>query len=148
MEEGDGLTVIRTSRVHLTMPMFPPLTCTGAEVEARSWSRNLSKSISKVNVGWPAVSTCIVAMSRHSEGYERSSKGVNRVSSHSIEKLTGEMNVARPCTLRFNCGRYGFERQMWFTGAQTKNRLDLKELISFVLVQGYINFLQEFVEGS
>ena len=66
--EGNELTVIRTSRVHLTMPMFPPLTCTGAEVEARSWSRNLSKSISKVNAGWPAVSTCIVAMSRHSEG--------------------------------------------------------------------------------
>src|SRR5258705_7180449 len=66
------LTNSRTSRVHLTMPTCPPFSCTGADVEARSWSRNFSKSISNENVGWPVISTCLLAMMRQTMGYEKS----------------------------------------------------------------------------
>lgn len=65
-------TAIKTFRVHFTIPMWPPFSCTGADVEARSCSRNFSNNISKVNVWWPATSAWTLAISRQIIGYDKS----------------------------------------------------------------------------
>jgi len=64
----NGLTLIITSRVQRINPMPPPLTCTGADIDARISSWKTSKSISKVKDVCPLVSICMLAISRQIDG--------------------------------------------------------------------------------
>jgi len=62
-------TPLRTSRVHRTMPIPPPSTSTGAEVDDLTWLRKVSCNISNVITSCPAVCACMAAMRRHVLGY-------------------------------------------------------------------------------
>jgi hypothetical protein len=98
----DVLTVIKTSRVQRTIPILPPFTWTGADEDARTWSRKISKSISKLKWGCPDVLMWTLAINKHIEGYDNPIEGCQSSSKTScIKQRTIQMKVARAGPLRF-----------------------------------------------